>query len=593
MLYMNKKSDLTKVFIYILVFVIISLPILSDIMYTAEGHDTLFHTQRILSIKHGLESGQFPVRIYTDVYNGYGYGSPLFYPELFLYIPAILCLLGIPVVFSYNIFLLLINAAAMAIAKLAFSKITESETIGMLAMVLYTGCTYRLFDIYVRGSLGEILALVFCPLVLYGLQAIQKREYHKWWILVIAFSGLIQSHVLTFVLMTMIAAGYIFFHLKSFLKKRALWTLFGAGSITILLNLWFLLPFLQASGLDVIVMEYNGGFENTGASFIQLFDVLLFSVNGRETWSFNLAESLTKTPGITLIAGAIFTIFFLMAEEDALQSEKRKAFSYLLAGLYFLWMTTNLFPWKLIEHISFLKYFFSKFQFMWRFNIGAVLFLSAASAYGIYHFFIREAVNKKKSVFLAVLIILGSSVLFYNQYMKWAVFMDSDTAIQKSHMDDLYAVRGFNYNNREDITSNLTHVTYTEVIKREGAVSFYFHADDSVLSELAADDKAFLEVPITHYPGYSVQINGKNAEYGCGTGGVIRVWLPEGCTEGFAAVCLKEPVPWKLANIISLLSSILFLTYIIYKNRNKFWRTASEGGAKYHGSYFRPEGEAE
>lgn len=54
------------------------------------GDDIDFHLTRIAHLAQGLQDGQFPVRLYTSMLNGYGYAAPLYYCELFLYIPATL-----------------------------------------------------------------------------------------------------------------------------------------------------------------------------------------------------------------------------------------------------------------------------------------------------------------------------------------------------------------------------------------------------------------------------------------------------------------------------------------------------------------------
>ena len=52
------------------------------------GHDFSYHLLRIENIKDGLLNGQLPVRIGPLFLNHRGYASSLFYPELFLYFPA-------------------------------------------------------------------------------------------------------------------------------------------------------------------------------------------------------------------------------------------------------------------------------------------------------------------------------------------------------------------------------------------------------------------------------------------------------------------------------------------------------------------------
>ena len=58
-------------------------------MQFASGDDTIFHMNRIEGIKEGLLAGQFPVRIHGYQLNGYGFASGIFYPDIFLYFPAI------------------------------------------------------------------------------------------------------------------------------------------------------------------------------------------------------------------------------------------------------------------------------------------------------------------------------------------------------------------------------------------------------------------------------------------------------------------------------------------------------------------------
>ena len=54
------------------------------------GHDLDFHIGRIAALSNSIQNGQFPQRIEQSMLNGYGYATPLFYGELFLYFPAIL-----------------------------------------------------------------------------------------------------------------------------------------------------------------------------------------------------------------------------------------------------------------------------------------------------------------------------------------------------------------------------------------------------------------------------------------------------------------------------------------------------------------------
>ena len=68
--------------------VLASMPYCADFLYV--GHDLNFHTYRILSLAQAMADGQFPVRMFTRAFNGYGAATPQFYCDLFLYLPALL-----------------------------------------------------------------------------------------------------------------------------------------------------------------------------------------------------------------------------------------------------------------------------------------------------------------------------------------------------------------------------------------------------------------------------------------------------------------------------------------------------------------------
>ena len=57
---------------------------------TSIADDYLFHYARIQSITDSLKQGIFPVKIHFPMANTSGYGCGFFYPNLFLYIPAII-----------------------------------------------------------------------------------------------------------------------------------------------------------------------------------------------------------------------------------------------------------------------------------------------------------------------------------------------------------------------------------------------------------------------------------------------------------------------------------------------------------------------
>ena len=89
----DKKS---KIIITVIVLALIAvLATVSSIFGVGERDDIRFHLWRIEAIKYGLQNGIFPVRMYGLLLDNAGYASGIYYPDLFLYIPAVFRILGL------------------------------------------------------------------------------------------------------------------------------------------------------------------------------------------------------------------------------------------------------------------------------------------------------------------------------------------------------------------------------------------------------------------------------------------------------------------------------------------------------------------
>lgn len=177
-----------------------SLPLFMDFLYW--GHDMDFHTARIWSLAEGIKNGHWIVPIQTEMVNGYGYATPLFYSQLFLYIPALIYCLGAPLQVSYQIYAILINAASCLICFYCIKELFRNKRFALFGAILYTLSAYRLADVYTRASVGEYTAMAFLPLVLYGFARVYMTEEKKitwrdYMPIVIGLTGIIRCHILT------------------------------------------------------------------------------------------------------------------------------------------------------------------------------------------------------------------------------------------------------------------------------------------------------------------------------------------------------------------------------------------------------------
>ena len=577
---MKAKEKLTIVFLILIAWIVASLPLFGNTLFSVPVQDTFFHTQRIWSVKNALEEGQFPVRIYSEIYDGYGYGASLFYPDLFLYFPAVLCMLGLPLVVSYNIFLITINLITIVVAYYSFSKLLESKALGTIAAILYTLSTYRLLDMYTRGAMGEVLALIFCPLALCGLVLIKRGAYHKWWVLTIAYTGLLQSHIISFTLMALFAIVFAVINFRFYKNLNVVKAVSKSVFVFLLINAWFIVPFIQVSRMNVIAFLGTDSFWVTDASFIQLFDILHLSACGHEVYTEGIAESMPKTPGAFLIIGTIFAIFALILFSDKFSREKRRhIWCYVISGFISTLMITNFFPWTLFEKITIFRKFFEKFQFMWRFNIFSILFLSIAAAYGFYFFFLKDADDKiyiedtlpsntaniKSMIFISIAACVFA-MSFLNQFVKQAAQYGNEQVVENGFMDRMYVVPGFPYDTNGEINSNLKYINYSDV--QPGSLSFFCDYKCNSL-EVINEEAPYIEVPLAYYPGYKAYIDDEQVKTECSIWGLVRVYLSENNMEGHLYVIYEEDVLVIVANTISIITLLALCIYILVKTKGK------------------------
>ena len=133
--------------------------------------------------------------------NGYGFATPLFYPQLFLYIPAILYVLGFPLQTSYQIFVFLITTFSCLISYYCFYKITKYKRLSLIGSCLYTLSIFKIIEIYLGATIGENLSMIFFPLIIYGIYIIYTTEgripLSKCLPLIIGVTGIIESHLVS------------------------------------------------------------------------------------------------------------------------------------------------------------------------------------------------------------------------------------------------------------------------------------------------------------------------------------------------------------------------------------------------------------
>lgn len=569
------KSAKEAVFGIIVITFAASLPQLIGVSLC--GVDLTYHLQRIEGVRDGLLSGQFPVRLEPKWVMGYGYADAVFYCNSLLYFPALLRILGFGITTVHNIYFMALNLATAIIAYYCFRKIFRDDHIGLMCSALYTLSIYRLDKIIVLGALGEASALTFMPLVLYGLyriftEDIKDKKYKTAYIpLMAGYTGIVQTHVLTCEITIFLTLILCIVMVKRFIRKECLLEFIKAATGTILLSLWYLVPFADyyfSENLHIKNVS-SRSLQNEGTNPIQL--ILHFYETGRngdESFMDRLGISPEGVGLILSLAGILFLIWWIsgkLSKKDAVIAFGKV--SVVFAGAL-LFMSLKYFPWDKIQYINSLtESLIGSIQYPHRFWGWGTLLLTGVSGCCLYRYKAEDSKNGYYVCTICVIIALTTSSMFYNDYME-----------RDHHRYELYNPEGMGrgYISGAEYLIEGTDadlLTYKAPYAAEGvSVSGYekgdISAEFSCMNVSAAE--SYVELPLLHYKGYRAYApeTGEPLKAVKGDNNVVRVMIPAGYS-GEVSVRFVTPYYWRISEVISLICWMAVLITVILRISSK------------------------
>ncbi|MFA9376830.1 MAG: hypothetical protein ACERKZ_08750 [Lachnotalea sp.] len=551
----NEKKQKQLIIFLILagITMIVSFPMFNN--YIMSGHDIGFHATRIEGIKNALLSGQFPVRIHTSTEDNYGYGAAMFYPELFLYIPAILRLLGVSVTTTLQMFIIAINFTTAFIMYFSVYKLSKVRSIGILGSILYVFANYRLCDLYTRFALGELIAIAFLPLVVYGVYELLCNDYTKWKYTVIGVSCVLQSHIITTVYSAMLILLVTVLCAKNLADKKRLFACIKAVVVTILLNSWFIVPLLMMMRQDVNMAALQTDIANDTIYINQLFWNMTASGGNKNIIGQNMQNVMPLSIGLSIIIGTMLFGYCVVVKKLENRKEQVGLIIMAIIGVFCALGATNLFPWKTVILIPVIGSVASMLQFPWRLLMFTMLFLSIPGAYGIYY--VLEGKEMRRSLIILTFTI---SALISANYM------------ENYCMKDVYCYKG-EFISRTSVGSGEYYYTGTKVKKlrkrgnvvtassNEVSIDEYIRSNKYLSVEINnnTNEEQYIELPLAYYPGYKARTNtDASLAVKKGKNNVVRVTIPSGLN-GTIIIKYVERKLWRLFDIISTLTFILFI----------------------------------
>ncbi len=354
--------------------------------YLGAGGDLQFHLCRIEAIRQALSTGQFPVRISGYWCGGYGYASSVLYGELFLYAPAVLRIIGFSPQDAYKFYLLAVNVFTCFSAYYCLKKMLGERLSAFVGTAVYMLAPYRLSTLHLRAAVGEYTAMAFMPFIIYGLYLIYGRR-RGWQWLALGFSGLIQCHVISTFMAGIFTALVCLVRIRQTLSKEVLLQFVRAVVCTVLINAWFLLPFLEYIGFDYNVsglgVHSRGRFASHAVFISQLISFFPqgegASIVTGKMWDTDNGMEMSYTLGGGMMLVLVFFVVYRLYDKrrgkrtvcgsDAPKKAGRQM-SRLLTGacLLSMLMATTWFPWDFLQQRNDLfAWVTGSIQFPWRF----------------------------------------------------------------------------------------------------------------------------------------------------------------------------------------------------------------------------------
>ncbi|NTP30189.1 hypothetical protein HQ833_03780 [Enterococcus faecium] len=532
--YMNlKKIFSVKIFI---VYAFVSLLYLFPAFKNMEifgFYDTAFHINRALSLESIFSS-----LINFETFRSYGMQVNNFYPWLTLY-PLFLLIKFTNLAIGYNLFLYIVTLITLFICHYVMYEITKKHVTSSFFAIIYTTSSFRSVEIFLRGAMGELLAMSILPLILLGFIKLYDSKKESWVMLAISMTLLIYTHVLS-VAMTMvmiIIALIIQFYRKKKIEIFLIIKLIKAAIVTLLLSLAFIGPMIEQTLYQDLNRPYVDILQKRA---IYLGKEFLIGSIDSELLSFGI--------GLTLLICLIILTFNF--KKLGILSK----ITYIM-GIISILLCTKIFPWFALQNTP-----LNIIQAPWRFMIFSTLFISFSVSLFISPQLEKFSYTRRRNFIL--LLILAISILNYSSVVNMVKEMNFQGTYSNEQMENkLEEFENFDYvpiGYKKDQLLLKNHQ-----VTEDGQViysSFSPNKDEITFTFKSSKGKTIV-LPVFRYKGLTVTVNSKNATVLKQGGPFVTVKSESGINK----VTIRYSYTFfsKISLFISIITLIVLLFYCI------------------------------
>lgn len=574
--YLFWKSDISSrriILALAAIFGITCYPLYVD--YLIAGHDIPFHLLRIEGLAKGLSDHVFPVKIHPVWARDHGYAVGVMYGNAFLYFPALLRRFGYSVQSAYKLYVAAVNLGTVVVSYFTFKRMFRSKKIGLLGCLIYSLSIYRLVDTYTRAAVGEYTAMLFFPVILCGFYLIFTEAAKGAWqkpaiLTALGITGLIQSHVLSCEMAAFVILLACLILIRRVCRRYTFTALVSAAFLAVLLNLGFLVPFLDyyGTGLYITSEQWAGStigfFQENGLIPVQLFTLFGHATGSAWQIQAGVSKEVTITMGISFLLGLLLFFYLLLCHNR----ECRTCGNFIPAcvctslGCLLLYMSTCYFPWDAIASLGApVKDLIYSMEFPWRLLAPATALLTFSCCYSVSAFHRIYGNTATYPVLLSLLLLLAVNC---GWFLYDFTFSAEPYHVYATYELDSMTMYSYDYlpedTNPESIKDNL--------IIQEGIASLtsYEKRGTKILCGVTAENSGgYIDFPLNYYKYYACRdtSTGDELEVSPGYNSMLRVTFPAGYS-GDITVTFQEPLHWRLSELLSLLAFLGLGCYLLY-----------------------------
>ncbi len=512
------------------------------------SHDGIFHIYRTEEALSMLKLGQLPLRWAGNF--DQGFGIPLFtfvYP-LPYYITAVLSYIVGSIWSVKSLFIVSYLLGGVGMYQLFIKK---DRLIAITLALIYLMTPYQFLNIFVRGAIGEVLALGLIPWVLVSFHDLwgSKANIIKWYHPV-PFALLLLSHNFLGILFGVFLLGYIL------TQKLSLKTSMISFLISFGLASFFILPMVLEKNL-----LYSTDHPDLNFRYDQHFVKVNQFLYGKWDYWYSMPpdkeDGMSFQLGVAQIAIAVIGIVYIVVNKKRTKQDLFLILAF--CGSIFLMHAKSSFIW---EAVPILK----SIQFPWRFLFMPAVLTPLLAATWLSSL---KSARAKYLILITALLLGFINIRNYRRPIQffdlteytdlYRLYLNKTSTTFRSEILPKWSVPNERYKS-EDILVNAGNMTIDSFTVAPLVIT-------ATINNKPDDSIGRLTILRNYYPGWVATMDGKTKVELQPTGEGMISLMPAIGVHSYV-VKMTSTLVEKIANLITLIS-LFILGFIWQKSRTQ------------------------